>query len=86
MRVDNFGGSATNLSGWRILSVVGSQNFLFPSYVLGAGASVYVHSGPDAPPPGGNRFRWTTAYIWNNNGDEAELISPQGAVVDDDSC
>jgi hypothetical protein len=65
---------------------VGSQQYTFSSRTLGPGESVYLHSGPDAPPSGGNRIRWTTAYIWNNNGDTAQLKDPQGHVVDEDDC
>lgn len=86
VRIDNIGGAIVSMAGWRILSVVGPQTYFFPGYQLQPGASVYVHSGPDAPPSSGNRLRWTTAYIWNNNGDEARLMSPSGAVVSNRSC
>ena len=86
VRVDNVGGAAAQLSGWRIVSVVGPQTFNFPSYSLAAGASVFVHSGPDAPPTGGNVMRWTTAYVWNNDGDTAELRNPGGSLVDEQDC
>ena len=86
VRVDNIGGVAGNLSGWRIHSVVASQTYYFPDFVLGPGASVYVHSGPGAPPTNGNNLLWTTSYIWNNNNDQAQLINPNGAVVFSRSC
>lgn len=86
VRVDNVGGSSVNLAGWKIYSVVGSQTFTFSSYQLAAGASVYVHSGPDAPPTSGNHIRWTTSYIWNNDDDTAQLKNPSGQVVDEDRC
>jgi len=86
VRIDNTGGTAANMAGWRIFSVVGSQTFPFPLYNLAPGGSVFVDSGPDAPPTGGNRFRWTTAYIWNNDGDKAQLKDPQGNVVDEKDC
>lgn len=86
VRIYNYGGAAVNLAGWDLLSVVGSQNYSFPGYSLQPGTSVYVHSGPDAPPTSGHNLRWTTAYIWNNSGDEARLISPAGVVVDTDDC
>lgn len=86
VRVDNYGSVAVSMQGWDIYSVEGPQTFNFPAYSLPAGESVYVHSGPDAPGTGGNRIRWTTAYIWNNDGDTARLITPQGTVVDTDDC
>jgi competence protein ComEC len=80
--------------GWSIQSYDGtstpcaplsSQIFDFPSgFVLRAGTSVRVHSGPD----GGDRtpsvtdLPWTRSYIWNNDGDRADLRRPGGAVVD----
>jgi hypothetical protein len=86
VRVTNVGSAPAALLGWDIHSVVGSQTFDFPSYTLSPGADVYVHSGPDAPPTSGNHLRWTTAYIWNNDGDTAELQDPSGQVVDEDDC
>ena len=86
IRILNRGGSAVSMSGWSILSVVGPQTFPFPSYTLNPGAAVTVHSGPDAPASGGDNLRWTTGYIWNNDGDEAQLKNPQGGVVDIDDC
>ena len=74
------------MSGWSILSVVGPQTFPFPSYTLDPGASVTVHSGPDAPASGGTNLRWTTGYIWNNDGDEAQLKNSAGRIVDVDDC
>lgn len=84
--VRNDGGAAIELEGWILRSVVGDQTFAFPRYALAPGDEVTVHSGPDAPPTSGSALRWTTAYIWNNDGDEAELRAPDGRVVDDRDC
>jgi competence protein ComEC len=81
--ITNNGGQAQAMTGWKIQSVVGSQWYYFPSgYTLGAGATVRVHSGPDAisNPPGD--LLWTTAYIWNNDGDKAVLYNSAGQQVD----
>lgn len=86
IRITNRGGSAASMSGWSILSVVGPQTFPFPSYTLDPGASVTVHSGPDAPASGGANLRWTTGYSWNNDGDENRLANPSGGLVDADDC
>ncbi len=81
------------MTGWKIHSgdgtappecpLLASQVFTFPGgYSLAAGASVRVHSGPDASNnPPGDLF-WTTAYIWNNDGDRAELRNASGQVID----
>jgi competence protein ComEC len=70
------------MTNWRIQSVVGDQWYAFPNgYVLAAGGHVRVHSGPDAvdsPPPD---LKWTGAYIWNKNSDEARLYDSQGGLV-----
>lgn len=86
IRIRNNLGNDLSMSGWSILSVEGPQTFQFPAYTLNPGASVTIHSGPDAPASGGDSLRWTTGFIWNNAGDEAQLMNPQGGVVDSDSC
>jgi hypothetical protein len=84
VRAQNLGPGAQLMSGWRLVSVVGDQEYFFPDgYILGAGSTVNVHSGPGAPadnPPGD--LRWTLSYIWNNAGDKAELRDGAGTLVD----
>ena len=71
------------MTNWKIQSVEGDQWYTFPSgYVLGAGSTVYVHSGPDAQANPPTDLLWTRAYIWNNDGDEARLYDAQGGLVD----
>lgn len=81
--ITNEGPGTQLLDGWQIVSVVESQTFTFPNgLILGVGQSVRVHSGPAAynNPPGD--LVWTTAFIWNNTGDKAELRDNQGALRD----
>ena len=73
------------LTGWRIDSTVGGQQYTFSSRTLAPGAGVCLYSGRDGPPTGGNRIRWTTSYIWNDSGDTAQLKNPQDQV-DSDHC
>lgn len=83
VRIENVGTAPQTMTSWRILSVEGSQTYYFPTgYVLAAGSNVRVHSGPGAihSPPAD--LRWTTAYIWNNDGDEARLYNAQGQLID----
>lgn len=82
----NAGSFAVNLSGWRIISVNGQQSYSFPEYQLDPGARVSVHSGPDAPATSGSDLFWTSAYIWNNDGDEARLMSPFATIIDARAC
>lgn len=86
VRIDNIGGAAAQLAGWRIHSVVGDQWYTFPTYTLDPGASVYVQSAEGAPPSSGNHLLWTTQNIWNNQGDQARLLTPAGVQVDTRSC
>lgn len=86
VEIKNNGPGNQLMDGWQIFSVVGPQTFDFPSGItLAAGQTLRVHSGPDAVENIPNDLRWTTAYIWNNNGDKAELKDSQG-VVRDTSC
>ncbi len=77
---------AAQLSGWGIVSAVGPQTFTFPSYTLQPGGNVSLHSRPDAAPTGGNVFRWSGAYIWNNDDDRGELRDPGGGLTDERDC
>lgn len=86
VRIVNAGGMTASLTGWRLVSVVGPQTFVFPVYQLAPGASVTVSSGPDAPATGGSNLLWTTAFIWNDGGDQAELRTPSGTLVDERGC
>jgi len=86
VRVENTGAGPGDLAGWTLRSVVGDERYPFSSYILAPDTSLTLHSGPYAPPTGGTVIRWTTDYIWNSDGDEAQLIDPQGKVVDRDGC
>ncbi len=71
------------MTGWKIQSVVGNQWYTFPSgFVLAAGSTVRVNSGPDATHAPPSDLRWTAAYIWNNDGDEAKLYDSHGYEMD----
>jgi endonuclease YncB( thermonuclease family) len=70
-----------DLSGWRILSIVGEQEFVFPEgTVLEPGESISVTSGKMAREDKGDLI-WTKGYIWNNDGDPGKLIDRNGNVV-----
>lgn len=89
IRIDNVGSSSQNMTGWSIQSYRNSdcqpdpsQRYTFPSgYILAAGASVRVHSGPDATSNPPSSLRWTTSYIWHNDGDRGDLRNASGQVV-----
>lgn len=80
--IKNTGDAAQDMTGWVIVSVKGNQRFGFPAgFVLGPGASVTVQSaeGSVNNPPA--ILLWTTANMWNNDGDPAQLLDAQGNVV-----
>jgi competence protein ComEC len=81
VEIKNVGPAAQLLDGWRIVSVRGTQTYNFPSGItLGVGATARVHSGPaafDSPPAD---LLWSTDFLWNNEGDQAELRDDQGKL------
>ena len=70
------------MTGWRLVSVVGPQTFYFPAgYTLASGAPVKVESydgAIDNPP---SILFWTSAAIWNNAGDKAELRDSSDGLI-----
>ncbi len=83
MTIQNFDTAAQDMTGWYLVSVVGGpQTFYFPdSYTLGAGATVRIESytGAVNNPPA--VLFWTSAAMWNNEGDEAILYNNSGTPV-----
>lgn len=82
IRITNQGGTTQNLTGWTIVSVVGPQTYNFlAGYTLAPGATVEVQSynGATSNPP--DILLWSTAAIWNNTGDKAELRNAANQVV-----
>lgn len=75
--IQNTTQSDVNLQGYKLLSEKGNQSFIFPSYLLKAGASVKVASG-DAS----GDLKWTTQNMWNNSDpDPAALYDSRGVLV-----
>lgn len=83
VQITNRGDASQEMTGWRIHSVTGDQWYDFPAaYTLAAGASVRVHSGPDAfsnPPVD---LLWALVHIWRNEGDKAILYDNSGTEID----
>lgn len=79
--IKNTGNQAINLSGWRIRSVKGDQNFTFPKYILEASASVKVGDSAKNADVG---FHWLDGNgTWNNSdSDPAELYNSARELVD----
>lgn len=73
-----------SMDGWTLISVDGNQQYNFPSdFVLKKGASVTVTTGQNAYESRPTHLLWTKAYTWDNNGDTARLVDPQGTIIDE---
>ena len=83
VEIRNDGAGTQNMAAWTLVSVVGNQRYAFPANLtLGPRNAVRVHSGPGAFERWPTDLKWTSAYIWNNAGDKAELQDPSSRVVD----
>ncbi|MBC2722579.1 MBL fold metallo-hydrolase [Desulfosporosinus sp.] len=70
-----------DLTGWKLVSEVGNQTFIFPSgTTLTAGGSIKIVSGEKAR-AGVGTLVWTQSNIWNNNGDPGALYDAQGQLT-----
>lgn len=79
--IRNNSGNAVDMTGWRLVSVVGPQTFNFPNgHTVPAGGRVRVTSGTGAF-SGGDALKWGGSFIWLNSGDEGRLLDDQGRLV-----
>jgi len=82
VEITNAGGSALDLSSWKLHDEGSRKGYVFPAgTILASGASVRVRSGPRAKTPAAGELAWKTAMVWNDKGDTAYLEDPAGAVV-----
>ncbi len=83
VEIRNNGPDGQSMNGWQLVSVRGTQIFTFPNGItLGVGQTLRIHSGPDAIDNPPSDLFWSTNFLWNNNGDKAELKDDQGQVRD----
>lgn len=79
--ISNDGAADVDISGWKLVSEVGNQSFVFPpGTTLPAGGTLKIVSGPSAQPAPGVLV-WTKNYIWNNDGDPALLYDSSGRLI-----
>lgn len=79
--ITNIGNTQVNLKNWVLVSTVGNQRFTFTTArILQPGQSIIITSGPNATTTG-NHIRWTTNYIWGNDGDPGQLLDARGNTV-----
>ncbi|WP_162287884.1 S-layer homology domain-containing protein [Indiicoccus explosivorum] len=80
--IQNTGSVDVDMTGWTLLSVEGNQLYTFPAgYILRAGYSVNINAGRNSVHNPPSDLEWSDAYIWNNDGDEAELYDPAGVLI-----
>lgn len=66
VEIRNQGDTPVDVSGWKLVSEKGSQEYIIPANtVIATGGSLKIVSGANAG-PGPNTLIWTNAYIWNN--------------------
>lgn len=81
--VANRSGGTVDLTGWVLKDETATHRFPFPvGFTLAAGASVSVHTGCGTA--SSTDLFWCNegSAIWNNDGDTAFLLDPNGNVVD----
>lgn len=78
----NVAGETVDLTGWQLVSVQGNQRYRFPTRATTvAGKTCRVYTNQDDPEFCG--FNWrSSAAIWRNAGDKAELRNAAGLLVD----
>jgi hypothetical protein len=76
-------GIDSDISGWRIVSLLGNQEFIIPSgTILKPGEILNIVSGPDAVASEG-ALVWTKKSLWNNDEfNPALLYKANGKLVD----
>ena len=76
----NTGSTKVNLSGWKVLSVKGSQTFTFPDYILSPNTTVKVGDSSKNTVD----LHWMEGKgVWNNSeSDPAEIYDNAGKLVD----
>lgn len=80
VEIRNTGGAPQAMAGWRLVSARAGQTFVFPAMTMTAGQTCRVYTNEIHPEWCSLSFRSGTA-IWNNTGDRANLMDPQGRLV-----
>lgn len=81
IRIRNYGNNPVDLTGWSIRDESASNRYQFPTgFNLGPGEVITVHSG--CGDDSGTSLYWCSvgSAIWNNDGDTAFIIDPNGNV------
>lgn len=81
VEIHNGGQVAQPLTDWVLASLSGRQLYVFPPVALEPGATLRIHSGPDAVDHPPTDWRWTSEPVWRNTADVAVLLDLQGDEV-----
>jgi micrococcal nuclease len=80
--IKNTSNKNINMSGWKLRSERGNQTFLFPKgFIVKANATVRILSGKGAEGDGVKTLKWTSSYMWNNQGDPAKLFDCNAKLI-----
>lgn len=75
--IKNYGENDVNLKGYKIVSLRGNQEFVFPDFIIKAGEIKVISSGEEK-----GDIHWGRKNIWSNSQeDKAELRNPDGEIV-----
>jgi hypothetical protein len=78
--IKNVTTTTRSLSGWTLKDATG-YTYTFGTFSLGAGKSVYVHTGKGTN-TATHRYWQRAAYVWNNTGsDTGTLRTKAGTVI-----
>ncbi|MFZ5969237.1 MAG: MBL fold metallo-hydrolase [Bacillota bacterium] len=77
--IQNAGLQDVDMTGWRLVSVEGNQEFIFPEqFMINAGTQITIASGSSK---GDLQWSEKKVNIWNNSGDKGELYDSKGNLV-----
>ncbi|TDX45520.1 MBL fold metallo-hydrolase [Orenia marismortui] len=79
--IKNSSNKKLDISNWKLISLRGKQEFIFPKgTVIRPGKNLTIVSGRRAKKAKG-QIVWTKKYIWNNQGDFAQLYNSKNQLV-----
>ena len=78
--IRNTGEAGVDFEGCTLSNEASIRVYTFPSFVLGAGATVTVHSG-DGTDTETDRYWSIGPSVWADDGDTATLKRPDGTVI-----
>jgi micrococcal nuclease len=85
--IRNAGTSGVDLTGWVLKDESSSHRYLFPQqFVLPPNATVRIHSGSGIDAAADLYWGNATSAVWDNDGDTAFLLDPNGNAVSTRSC